>query len=271
MYLEGGVVKRAVGVPTDATPAFHSVFLTTDKRLVDGYDGTVLASDVDPLGQMIFAAGVWRAPLAKADGSCTYLENGTEYPSQTTGDPDGYSYSLGGTASNGATGQNLAYNNRSWGAVILDSEGLMFPILKNDGLCSWVQNDTEVLAPSGRNPVAGNLFEDGGSIFHGNDSAALAQDVKTVGASYSDGTDYRIPLEKNDGSFTYLQSGTETTATGVPSGSKPKCSSYFHTTDNRLVDGASGTELAKEVERVGRSAYNGSVERTPLTITSRTC
>ncbi len=94
----------------------------------------------------------------------------------------------------------------------------MFPILKNDGLCSWVQNDTEVLAPSGRNPVAGNLFEDGGSIFHGNDSAALAQDVKTVGASYSDGTDYRIPLEKNDGSFTYLQSGTETTATGVPSG-----------------------------------------------------
>jgi len=64
---------------------------------------------------------------------------------------------------------------------------------------------------------------------------------------------------------------TETTATGVPSGSKPECSSYFHTTDNRLVDGASGTELANEVEKVGRSAYNGSVERTPLTITSRTC
>ncbi len=107
VYLEGGVVKRASVFRRDATPAFHSVFLTTDKRLVDGYDGTVLASDVDPLGQMIFAAGVWRArwrrPTARARISRTAPSIRRRLPAT----PDGYSYFLGGTASNGATGRTL--------------------------------------------------------------------------------------------------------------------------------------------------------------------
>ncbi len=83
----------AKGVPQGARPIAHSLFLASDGRLIDGSTGGTLSSNVDTVGQMIYASGTWRMPINKSDGSFVYLENGTEIATTGVlgGAPLGYS------------------------------------------------------------------------------------------------------------------------------------------------------------------------------------
>ncbi|MCM3501526.1 hypothetical protein M3667_06475 [Microbacterium sp. P26] len=273
-YVEAGSVVTAQGVPSGSRPIAHSVFFSPDGRLIDGSTGATLSSNVDTVGQMIYAAGTWRMPIQKTDGTYVYLENGTELSTTGVlkGTPLGYSIFTSDFPTDGASGRILTQNVRQSGEVISNGVGVVFPVRNSDGATKWVTLQKATNGGSNFTPVAGRIFfTTFSSLIDGRADTTLANGVKSYGSAYSDGTHYRLPLEKTDGSFAYLQDDSEIAAVGVPAGSTPASSSFFLTSDNRLIDGASGGVLATGIDQLGKSAFNGSTSRTPFTLSLSSC
>lgn len=273
-YTEGGSIVTAKGVPQGARPIAHSLFLASDGRLIDGSTGGTLSSNVDTVGQMIYASGTWRMPIKKSDGSFVYLENGTEIATTGVlgGAPLGYSIFTSDSPTDGATGKILTQNVRQSGEVISNSIGVVFPVRNSDGATKWVTLQKATNGGSNFTPVAGRIFfTTFSSLIDGKADTTLANGVKSYGSAYSDGSHYRLPIEKTDGSFTYLEDDSEKATVGVPSGSTPASSSCFLTGDNRLVEGASGAVLATDVDKLGTWAFNGSTARIPYSLSGSSC
>lgn len=269
-YLANGTEKAAIGVPSGSFPAYAAGFLAPDGRLVNASDGTSQATNVDQFGQIFWNgnAGWWAVPLKKKDGSYTYLENGVE--KAAIGVPAGSTptYSAGfispsGDLVNGTTGTNQSTNVDSIGQIFWDDKAKAWsvPIKKRDGSFTFLRSESNITAagiPANSTPAfaAGFLATDG-RLMNGSTGTVMASNVDSFGQIYSDSGQWSVPLKKKDGSFSYLENGTEKAAIGVPSGSTPAYAAGFLAPDGRLVNATDGSSQATNVASVGQIFWDG--------------
>lgn len=276
VYLDNGTQKSAVGVPANSTPALGAQFVAPDGRLINGQDGTIMATNVDSVGAVFISnnLGRWYLPLKKRDGACVYLENGTE--KAAVGVPSGSKPAVGaaflasdGRLIDGQNGSVLAANVAAFGQVfIADSIGRWYlPLRKTNGACTYLDNGTETTAvgvPSSSTPAwgAGFIAPDG-RLINGQDATVMATNVDSIGEMFVSNNLGRwyIPLKKRNGACTYLENSTEQAAVGVPSGSSPAWGAGFLASDGRLINGQDGSIMATNVSSFGAVFIADSIGR----------
>ncbi|MFJ4159298.1 hypothetical protein [Microbacterium testaceum] len=252
------------GIPSGATPAADAYFLASDGRLIAGDTGTVLTTDVDSYGRMLWNGSNWRWPLKKKNGSFTYVQNGTEIAAN--GIPSG-STPVSGAIFLASDGRLIDSANNN--AVFAKSVSTTGQILYTDWNGHWQMplgiaettpayrdNNTQTNAsgtPVNSAPVTFSWFvAPDGRLIDGANGSVLASNVDTWGLIFRWTNDHSyLPLRKTDGSFTFLENGSETACTGVPSGSSPVAGSSFLTTDGRLIQGSTGIVEASNVASCG--------------------
>lgn len=289
-YIQNGAEQTASGVPSGSRPASGALFLAPDGRLLDASNNNaVIASNVAVFGELYRDQDNWTVPLRKTDGTCTYLVNGMfmgRWEERTAiGVPSGstpvcavFFLTPDNRLMRGDSGSAPASNVASWGQTYWNGHGQWRqPLKKIDGTFTVLRGSTELSTtgvPSGSTPAADNYFLDpNGNLIDGTSGIALTSSVDRFGRMHWDGSVYRWPLEKKDGSFSYLTDGTETVATGIPSGSTPVASAMFLSPDGRLIDAANAnTVLATHVSAYGeilRPDWNGNWQM-PLGIAETT-
>ncbi|MCQ6512766.1 hypothetical protein NPN18_23640, partial [Vibrio parahaemolyticus] len=102
-----------------------------------------------------------------------------------------------------------------------------------------------------------------GKLLNTTDSnKVLATDVVNFGQLYRDQDNWVFPLQKRDGTCTYLVSGMffpgyeERSTSNVPAGSTPCFGGTFLANDGRLLN-SDGTVLAPAVSSFGQVFWNG--------------
>lgn len=272
-YLETGAVYSPSALPEGTTPIGGSLFLTTDGRVVDGSTGAQYAADVASFGQLYrkIAAGEWAIGLKKKDGSCTYLLNGTEsaavnVPSGSTPiasskflSPDGRLIDGGvvdGVAGKAYWPTNIAACGQMYS--IDNNRGWRLPLKLNDGSFYYLETGSGIAAsgiPANAVPVASSLFlTPDARLIDASTGNVCASNVDSYGLIYRDiptGT-WRLPLKKKDGVTAYLQDGSETATSGVPSGGSPAGGSLFLASDGRVIDGSNGSVLTSGASAFGQ-------------------
>ncbi len=279
-------------LPDGTTPIGGSLFLTTDGRVVDGSTGVQYAADVASFGQLYrkIAAGEWAIGLKKKDGSCTYLLNGTEsaasnVPSGSTPiasskflSPDGRL--IDGGVVDGVAGKvywptDIAACGQMYS--IDNNKGWRMPLRLNDGSFYYLETGSGIAAssiPANSVPAASSLFlTPDARLVDASTGNTCASDVDSYGLIYRDipsGT-WRIPLKKKDGTASYLQDGSETAASGVPSGSSPAGGSLFLTTDGRVIDGSNGSTVTSGVSSFGQLFNSDTNGNWSIALMAQTC
>lgn len=159
-------------------------------------------------------------------------------------------------------GRVISSDVASYGQVLAAFGSWSIPVTKIDGTGVWIFNGAEQVTknvPSGCKPVSGSSFlTSDARLVRGDQGVNLITDVKAYGLVFWDGSDYYQPFQKTDDSFVYLLNSTETSASGVPSGSVPVVARFFLAPDGRLVDGGDGSVLATEVEACGMVSRENS-------------
>lgn len=265
VYLETGSVRWPTGVPAGSTPAVGSLYLTPDGRLVDGSDGSVIATGVNAIGRVwrANASTPWLVPLKKSDGSTTYLSNGTE--KTTSGVPNGSTPVAGskflspagrlidGGVVDGVAGKVYDPSDiEAFGeAYVMDAQGnWRLPVRRKDSALNYLETGavySPAAIPEGATPIGGSLFlTTDGRVVDGSTGAQYASDVASFGQLYRNisSNTWRLPLKKKDKSASYLDTGTETAATGVPADSTPVASAIFLSPAGRLINGGDGKTYA---------------------------
>ncbi len=126
--------------------------------------------------------------------------------------------------------------------------------------------------PANSVPAAGSSFlAPDGRLISGDQGIVQATDVSAFGRLFYNGTVWQWPLRKTSGSCSFLDSGIERTATGVPSGSEPVAAASFLTTDGHLISGDTGGVQAQDVIAFGQIYYDGAIWRQPLAKKKTSC
>ncbi len=269
-YLENNTEKTAVDVPYGSTPLTDAAFLTVDGLVIDGTTGKLIAADVaTPGGVFVDANNQWVIPLSVWTTTPTLFrvdQYGYTYDYAAKNTPAGstaVAYSYFRTPDNklvdGQTGTVLANDIDTWGWIFTDAQkDYALPLRKTDGTTSFILNGTEtatVGVPANSRPIGNSSFLTAdGRLIRGKDGTIEATGVKAVGQIFLMLPNFTalVPLLKTDGSCVYLEDGVEKAAQGVPNGSQPVASTYFRTTDGRLIDGATATVTATNVDIWGQ-------------------
>ncbi|MCD2170187.1 hypothetical protein LPW41_10825 [Microbacterium sp. JC 701] len=279
-FLDNGTEKSAVGVTGGSMPAAASSFLTPDGRLLSGDAGVVQASNVQTVGDLYWDGSIWRWPIRKNDGSCTFLDAGTE--KSAVGVPAGSRpivassfLTSDGRLISGDRGTLQASNIDTCGQLYWDGHIWRIPLRKRDGSFTFLDNGVEKNAvgiPANSVPAAGSSFlAPDGRLISGDQGIVQATDVSAFGRLFYNGTVWQWPLRKTSGSCSFLDSGIERTATGVPSGSEPVAAASFLTTDGHLISGDTGGVQAQDVIAFGQIYYDGAIWRQPLAKKKTSC
>lgn len=269
-YLRSGVRTAGSGVPANSTPLTGSLFLTRDNDVVDAATGTLLVKNVAAAGSLIWdGTDSWLATRS-TDGTTGVVRNATVLPASSIVDPGstplGYTVFLtpDGRVVDGFANAQYATGVRSVGTITIDGAHVWWLALaKTDGTFSYIQgktqNSTGVAStteipcpaiPAGSTPTAAGFLTTDGRLLDraGN---VLATDVAKVGTPFVTGSPARTPLQKTDGTATYLENNSEKTAVGVPYGSTPLTDAAFLTVDGLIIDGTNGKLIAADVATPG--------------------
>ncbi|WP_186325574.1 hypothetical protein [Microbacterium sp. BH-3-3-3] len=264
------------GVPSGSTPAADAYFLAPDGRLVAGDDGSVLTTNVESFGRMLWDGSHWRWPLKKSDGSFTVIKDGAE--SAVTGIPSGSTPVVGGVflAPDGRLIDSANSNTVYATAVSTTGQVLYYdwnghwqmPLGIAETTPAYRDDNTQTNAsgtPVNSAPVTFSWFvAPDGRLIDGVSGSVLASSVDTWGLIFRWTNNHSyLPLRKTDGTFTFLENGSETACTGVPSGSVPVAGSSFLSTDGRLIQGNTGIVEATNVASCGE-IYLGTDGKTYL-------
>lgn len=279
----------ASGVGTSATPLGGTLYLTSDKRVIDtGNNAAVVSTDVAAAGHIYVTTGnTWTIPLRKSDGSCVLGSAGSaERPA--AGVPSGSTPVAGvlfhtsdKRIVSGDSGATVCSYVDTWGQMYFNGTDRFVPLKLTDGSFAYLQNDMVIAAnsvPSGSTPAAarfwlssdGRIVEFNGNVW-ANNVAAHGEIALNPGASFDS---WQMPLRKNDGSNVLLVNyGSENATTGVPSGSTPLAHTLFLTSDNRIIDGSNGKVLSRGVTATGdySQPFQDSSWAIPLTQDPATC
>ncbi len=167
----------------------------------------------------------------------------------------------------GGNGVAQATNVASWGQMSTwgnqpqnAHNDARLPIKKTDGSFRIFKLQAEYATtgvPSGSTPAADAYFlAPDGRLVAGDDGSVLTTNVESFGRMLWDGSHWRWPLKKSDGSFTVIKDGAESAVTGIPSGSTPVVGGVFLAPDGRLIDSAnSNTVYATAVSTTGQVLY----------------
>lgn len=108
-YLDSGTPVSAAGVASGSTPVWSGLFLTSDGRVVNGFDGTVCAAAVSRVGRGGFwNNNFWYLPYIETTGKTAYIVNG------------GASYTTG--VANGSVPLWMSFFIDPWGRLV-NSDG----------------------------------------------------------------------------------------------------------------------------------------------------
>ncbi|WP_154096430.1 hypothetical protein [Microbacterium testaceum] len=295
-YLQNGTATDATGIPTGSIPAFAGCYLAPDGRILNSANNNnELASNVALIGELYRDQDNWVIPLRKSDGSCTYLVSGMYYsawdertangvPSGSTPVSQVYFCTPDRRLVRGDDGSVGATDVDSWGQTYWNGSGRWRqPLKKTDGSFTIFHGSREPAAmgiPSGSTPAADAYFlTSDGRLVAGDTGAVLTTDVDNFGRMLWNGSNWRWPLKKKDGSFTYVQDGTEIVASGIPAGSTPISGAIFLAPDGRLIDSANSNSVyATSVSTTGQILFTdwnghwqmplGIAETTPSVLNS---
>lgn len=269
VYLEDNTVKSAVGVPSGSTPACGSFFLSPDGTLVDGVDGSVIASRIAAFGLLTSENASWLLTARETSGRPVILRPGSQM--LATGVPWG-SRPVGGgiyLARDGRlidgvnAGRTVATGVGTPGAFAVMPDSWRIPLAAPTASAAVVTDGiSQAVAgvPAGSSPVTGKLYltPSGALVDSANGWSTLATSIAAIGQIAANRQDWAIPARKTDGSAVYIYNGQESNAVGVPAGSIPVAGSSFVTTDGRELRGSDGVVRMTGVAAYGDAYFDGT-------------
>lgn len=281
----GGAPKAGVSVTVSLSNGYTFSTGGTSSTGVTGSDGSRTLPDINvPVGNTSGTATATAAGATSTTATLSgtavetpkYLQGGT--PTDPTGVPAGstpvaagiFLTSDGRLIDGGSNGAVMSTNVDTFGQLVASNGGWRIPLKKKNGAVVYLQGGTETTpigVPAGSAPVAAAIFltSDGRLVDGGSGGAVMSTNVDTYGQLIASSTGWRIPLKKTNGAVVYLESGTETTPTGVPAGSAPVAAGIFLTSDGRLIDGGSnGAVMSTNVDTYGQLIASSSGWRIPL-------
>lgn len=192
IYIFNNQEYATVGVPSGSTPVAGSSFIAPDGREIAGNSGTVRMTGVAGVGGVYYDGTDYFIPVAKTDGSCTFLKNNTEV--STVGVASGSTpvaawlfLAVDGRLIEGSDGSIVASNVASFGRIATRNGTWVLPAVKANGSPVVISPNGETAAsgvPAGSTPVAAGLFRTSdGKIVDGlNGGSTVASNALLVGS-----------------------------------------------------------------------------------------
>lgn len=203
-------------VPAGSRPAFGSVFLTSDKRLVSN-DGTAFTTGVvDRIGQAVSDGSNILVPLITTDTSVGVLSvtsgmNAANAYYQSTAVPAGSKPAFGPVFLTGD--RRLMANDgtalttgvvMNFGQAVSDGSAILAPIATTDGSTGTLSLSPSMFSanayypsaavPTNSMPLWGDAFLTPSKSVVLNDGTVIATNVEAHGYAALSGSEYRVPL-----------------------------------------------------------------------------
>lgn len=269
VYLESNTVKTAVGIPAGSAPACGRFFLSPAGVLIDGADGSTVASNIASYGVLSIDNSSWLLTARKKTGAAVVVRPGSEV--FAAGVPNG-SIPIGAgvfLASDGRlidglnAGAVLATGVSTPGAFAVLPDSWRIPLAAAATSASTITNGTTQAVsgmPSGSTPAVGTLYlTPGGDLVDAaNNWSVVSSNIVAFGQSAADRQNWAVPARKADGTAIYVFNGREYSTTGVPSGSTPNTGSSFIAPDGREISGNDGTVRLTGVAVAGGVYFDGT-------------